>query len=312
MFRRGGGPRAPPGGLQGMAAAGGGDVSRGSENLPVGLGPHGQQQQDLGPLQYTPEHVMGPGADIDPTEIAFPGCVCRTTSCLPSNCSCLPRGLNYDHSCLKDMGNENSYGRPIYECNVMCQCSEECKNRVVQKGLQFRLEVFKTDKKGWGLRTLEFIPKGRFVCEYAGEILGFSEACRRMKLQTPSDSNYILAVREHLHSGQVIETFVDPTRIGNVGRFLNHSCEPNLLMVPVRIDSLVPKLALFATQDILPGEELAYDYSGRFHNRVESHGDQDTLHRDKANKPCYCGAKSCAAFLPYDSSLYCPLNKSTN
>lgn len=27
------------------------------------------------------------------------------------------------------------------------------------------------DHKGWGLRTLDFIPKGRFVCEYAGEVL---------------------------------------------------------------------------------------------------------------------------------------------
>ncbi|XP_025930604.1 histone-lysine N-methyltransferase SETMAR [Apteryx rowi] len=84
----------------------------------------------------------------------------------------------------------------------MCQCGESCQNRVVQRGLQFRLEVFKTVKKGWGLRTLEFIAKGRFVCEYAGEVLGFNEARRRIQAQTSKDSNYIIAVREHLHNGQ--------------------------------------------------------------------------------------------------------------
>lgn len=158
-------------------------------------------------------------------------------------------------------------------------------------------------KKGWGLRTLEFIPKGRFVCEYAGEVLGFSEVQRRIHLQTSHDSNYIIAVREHIYSGQIMETFVDPTYIGNIGRFLNHSCEPNLLMIPVRIDSMVPKLALFAAKDILPGEELSYDYSGRFLNQVSSK-DKEKIDCSPPRKPCYCGAQSCTTFLPYDSSLY--------
>lgn len=100
-----------------------------------------------------------------------------------------------------------------------------------------------------------------------------------------------------------METFVDPTYIGNIGRFLNHSCEPNLLMIPVRIDSMVPKLALFAAKDILPGEELSYDYSGRFLNQVSSK-DKEKIDCSPPRKPCYCGAQSCTTFLPYDSSLY--------
>uniref|UniRef100_A0A8B9PT84 Histone-lysine N-methyltransferase SETMAR n=1 Tax=Apteryx owenii TaxID=8824 RepID=A0A8B9PT84_APTOW len=146
-------------------------------------------------------------------------------------------------------------------------------------------------RHGWGLRTLEFIAKGRFVCEYAGEVLGFNEARRRIQAQTSKDSNYIIAVREHLHNGQVMETFVDPTYIGNVGRFLNHSCEPNLFMVPVRVDSMVPRLALFAATDISAGEELSYDYSGRFHNLPEG----NTL-----KKPCYCGSRTCTSFFTFE------------
>uniref|UniRef100_A0A8C0KPS9 Histone-lysine N-methyltransferase SETMAR n=1 Tax=Canis lupus dingo TaxID=286419 RepID=A0A8C0KPS9_CANLU len=259
--------------------------------------------------QYTPDHVAGPGTDVDPTQITFPGCICLKTPCLPGTCSCLRHGENYDdNSCLIDIGSEGKCAKPVFECNVLCQCSDHCRNRVVQQGLQFQLQVFKTDKKGWGLRTLEFIPKGRFVCEYAGEVLGYSEVQRRIQLQTIQDPNYIIAIREHVYNGQVIETFVDPSCIGNIGRFLNHSCEPNLLMIPVRIDSMVPKLALFAAKDILPEEELSYDYSGRFLNLMDSE-DKERLDHGKIRKCCYCGAKSCAAFLPYDSSLYCPLEK---
>ncbi|KAM6169245.1 histone-lysine N-methyltransferase SETMAR [Rhynchocyon petersi] len=276
------------------------DVACGLENLPVGWWP---PQLEPPPFQYTPEHVAGPGADADPSQITFPGCLCRHRPCLPDTCSCLRRQENYDErSCLRHLGSEGVYAQPVFECNALCPCSDRCCNRVVQRGLQFRLQVYKTDRKGWGLRTLEFIPKGRFVCEYAGEVLGLPEVQRRIQLQTALDANYIIAIREHVYNGQVMETYVDPACKGNIGRFLNHSCEPNLLMVPVRIDSMVPKLALFAAKDIFPGEELSYDYSGKFLNMMDSEG-AERVARGKPGKPCYCGAPSCAALLPYDGSL---------
>ncbi|XP_025231066.1 histone-lysine N-methyltransferase SETMAR isoform X2 [Theropithecus gelada] len=134
------------------------DVACGQENLPVGAWPPGAAPA---PFQYTPDHVVGPGADIDPTQITFPGCICVKTPCLPGTCSCLRHGENYDdNSCLRDIGSGGKYAEPVFECNVLCRCSDHCRNRVVQKGLQFHFQVFKTHKKGWGLRTLEFIPKG--------------------------------------------------------------------------------------------------------------------------------------------------------
>lgn len=42
---------------------------------------------------------------------------------------------------------------------------------MVQNGIQLRLQVFKTENRGWGLRTLDDIPLGTFVCTYAGQIL---------------------------------------------------------------------------------------------------------------------------------------------
>ncbi|XP_006897152.1 PREDICTED: histone-lysine N-methyltransferase SETMAR [Elephantulus edwardii] len=278
------------------------DVARGLENLPVAAWPPREQPP---PFQYTPDHVAGPGAEADPSQITFPGCSCLQTPCIPGACPCLHHENYDDNACLRHLGSEGRYAQPVFECNAMCQCSDHCCNRVVQRGLHFRLQVFRTDRKGWGLRTLESIPAGRFVCEYAGEVLGFSEVQRRIQSQTAHDCNYIIALREHVYNGQVMETYIDPTYTGNIGRFLNHSCEPNLVMVPVRVDSMVPKLALFAAKDILPGEELSYDYSGKFLN-MKDNEDGQRLEKGGPRKPCYCGARSCAAFLPYDSSLFTP------
>ncbi|XP_074158557.1 histone-lysine N-methyltransferase SETDB2-like [Sminthopsis crassicaudata] len=60
----------------------------------------------------------------------------------------------------------------IFECSLLCKCDPRtCQNRVVQQGLQVRLEVFKTEKKGWGVRCLDDIDKGTFVCTYSGRLL---------------------------------------------------------------------------------------------------------------------------------------------
>ncbi|NXY38609.1 SETMR methyltransferase, partial [Pomatorhinus ruficollis] len=257
--------------------------------------------------QYSPDSVAGADGQIDPTEVTFPGCPCRSSSCLPPQCPCLRRGHNYSGLCLglAEQQQDQPFSEPVFECNSLCSCGEGCQNRLVQRGLQLRLQVFRTLSKGWGVRALEPVPRGRFVCEYAGEVLGFPEAQRRVQAQVPEEPNYIIAVREHLHDGRVMETFVDPTRVGNVGRFLNHSCEPNLFMVPVRVDSMVPKLALFAAVDISAGEELSYDYSGRSHNfPAASREHKPVEEENRLRKPCYCGSHSCASFLPWDSSLF--------
>ncbi|KAJ8024057.1 Histone-lysine N-methyltransferase SETDB1 [Holothuria leucospilota] len=69
-----------------------------------------------------------------------------------------------------------SFPTGLYECNDKCKCSSQCHNRVVQNGLQLRLQVFKTEKKGWGIRCCDDIPKGSFVCVYSGHIWDDEEA----------------------------------------------------------------------------------------------------------------------------------------
>ncbi|XP_064161605.1 histone-lysine N-methyltransferase SETMAR isoform X1 [Anguilla rostrata] len=289
------------------------DACNGLENLPVFF--EGSVRQDDLPLfQYSPENVPGPRCETDPAEVTLPGCDCRSQSCQQGSCSCLETHSQAYNSQgrLKYLGEEKTeYSLPVFECNALCGCSEACSNRVVQRGLGLSLCVFPTHGKGWGVRALEPIPQGTFVCEYAGEVIGFEEACRRQRAQKPGDMNYIIVVREHAGEGKVGETIVDPGTVGNVGRFLNHSCQPNLFMVPVRVHSLVPRLAMFAGRDIALGEELTFDYSGGYNN-PQGKGSHPSPGGQQAKgvgeegfkrKPCHCGAHNCRLFLPLDVSV---------
>ncbi|XP_017597925.1 PREDICTED: histone-lysine N-methyltransferase EHMT2-like, partial [Corvus brachyrhynchos] len=53
----------------------------------------------------------------------------------------------------------------IFECNQACTCWRSCKNRVVQSGIKVRLQLYRTAKMGWGVRALQAIPPGTFICE---------------------------------------------------------------------------------------------------------------------------------------------------
>ena len=201
--------------------------------------------------------------------------------------------------------------QPVFECNSRCSCSKSCQNRVVQNGQHLQLQVFKTKLKGWGLRTLENIKKFTFVCEYAGELISIKEAKMRAQELTHETGNYLIVLREHSsNDNQILRTHVDAHFHGGASRFINHSCNPNLVMVPVRVDSIVPQLALFAARNIDIGEELSFDYSGEFDHwhsheiKVEVHELKSLQEQGKEPKSCQCGALNCRGYLPFDSSLY--------
>lgn len=79
----------------------------------------------------------------------------------------------------------------------------------------------------------------------------------------------------HLDGGLVI----DGHRMGGDGRFVNHSCEPNCEMQKWSVHGL-PRMALFASRDIKPGEELTYDYNFALFNPSEG-------------QECRCGSNAC-------------------
>ncbi|KAM9299843.1 histone-lysine N-methyltransferase SETDB2 isoform 3-T3 [Morus bassanus] len=78
----------------------------------------------------------------------------------------------------------------IYECSVLCRCNKMmCQNRVVQHGIQVRLQVFNTENKGWGVRCLDDIDKGTFVCTYSGRLMS------RAEVQVLGDASQELKVK---------------------------------------------------------------------------------------------------------------------
>ena len=60
----------------------------------------------------------------------------------------------------------------------------------------------------------------------------------------------------------VVRMCIDATHFSNLGRFLNHSCDPNCYKQRILCDhmSRLPRIAFFTLRDIQPLEELTYDY----------------------------------------------------
>ena len=217
--------------------------------------------------QYVKTNIPGPGCDLEQFSEQYAGCDCEAL-CSVTFCNCFSYfGLSYNEErklCVENL--PTGFNKPIIECGNDCSCSMKCHNRVVQRGIRHTFSVFQSQGKGLGLMnsaTNETIPAFSFVCEYAGEVIGYEEARRRVREnEAHSKDNYVIALREHVQDKETC-FYVDPYKLGNLGRFINHSCDPNLIMIPVRINHPIPRLALFARRDITPGEELTFDYSGK-------------------------------------------------
>ncbi|XP_038973015.1 probable inactive histone-lysine N-methyltransferase SUVR2 isoform X2 [Phoenix dactylifera] len=125
----------------------------------------------------------------------------------------------------------------IKECWSKCGCKKECGNRVVQRGITCNLQVFFTgQRKGWGLRTLDELPRGTFVCEYVGEILTNMELYDRT-IQTTGNAKHTYPVLMDADWGTegVLKDeealCLDATFYGNVARFINHRTMELILMI---------------------------------------------------------------------------------
>ncbi|KAK4482362.1 hypothetical protein RD792_009515 [Penstemon davidsonii] len=181
----------------------------------------------------------------------------------------------------------------IKECWWKCGCNKLCGNRVVQRGISHNLQVFMTpDGKGWGLRTLEDLPEGAFVCEYVGEVLTNAELFDRV-LRSPKRNKYsypVLLDADWSAKGVMKDEdalCLDATYYGNVSRFINHQCyDANLVEIPVEVetpDRHYYRLAFFTTREVKAMEELTWDYGIDF---------DDHEHPMKPFS-CQCGSKFC-------------------
>jgi len=218
-------------------------------------------------------------------------------------CACLKRQERYTG--IADFAYDNR-GRlkdpdyPIFECNDLCGCGDECRNRVVQHGRQLGVRIQKTAEKGWGVFAgNKKIQKGSFIGIYAGELLRDSEATVRDEIYYNHGRTYLFNLDfYHLKEGcenWEVQYAVDAYHAGNFTRFLNHSCDPNCRLVSCHInesDIQKPLLAVFATRDIEPFEEICFSYRGPI-------DDDDQVEVERSSSPsmekwkCACKAPNC-------------------
>jgi len=244
-----------------------------------------EYEHNVTDVMYVINNIPGPGVDVADFEAEYVvGCSCAVEC---DNCSCTRGSVNYVNARIID----EKLAGPVFECNPHCKCGPNCGNRLVQNGPLNCLIVKEVTGKGLGLFTTKSIKKGQFICEYAGEIIGLQEARRRIEANKRHNTmNYVLVVREHI-GDRIIVTCIDPKYFGNIGRYANHSCDPTSSLVPVRVESIVPRLGLFASRNIENDEEVTFDYAGGvMANSV--HYLSDT--------PCLCGSNNCFHYLPHN------------
>ncbi|XP_042002687.1 uncharacterized protein LOC121751931 isoform X1 [Salvia splendens] len=228
------------------------------------------------------------------------GCNCVGRCSAMEKCSCADRNggaIPYNHN-----GALVETKTLVYECGPHCKCPPSCYNRATQRGIKFQLEIFKTEWRGWGVRALTSIPSGSFICEYAGELLEDKEAEERIGYD-----EYLFDIVQNLQDSSPTNSdddetvaelkgvcfTIDALTYGNVGRFINHSCAPNLLAQNVIYDNKdkrLPHVMLFAMENIPPLQELTYCYNYSLGQIRDSEGNVKV-------KNCYCGAAGCTGRL---------------
>ncbi|KAH7907815.1 hypothetical protein BJ138DRAFT_1013933 [Hygrophoropsis aurantiaca] len=146
----------------------------------------------------------------------------------------------------------------------------------------------------WGLYAMERIARGEMVIEYVGEIIRAQVADKREKAYERQGigSSYLFRIDEDL--------VVDATKKGNLGRLINHSCDPNCTAKIITING-EKKIVIYAKIDIELGDEITYGkFSLRYHPVhffispviLDYHF---PIEQDKI--PCLCGSAKCRGYL---------------
>ncbi|KAJ6480253.1 hypothetical protein C8R45DRAFT_1004964 [Mycena sanguinolenta] len=193
----------------------------------------------------------------------------------------------------------------VVECNPYCTCPTTCGNRVAQRPRRIPIEVFKTERCGWGVRATEDVVRGTVVGVYTGKLIPRAEAeeLRGDRKQYCFDLDY------NEEGVPLEETYsVDAFECGNWTRFINHSCSPNLHVQPVVYDTLpyqrIAFLAFIALGPIPARTEFTFDYDPREQRDYEkavaeakmAGGKGKTnvkLRRPRGAANCVCGTEKC-------------------
>ncbi|CAL5338071.1 uncharacterized protein LOC114261527 isoform X1 [Camellia sinensis] len=240
------------------------------------------------------------------------GCKCKGNCMNAKACACARlNGSDFPYV-LRNGGRLIEAKDVVFECGPNCGCGLGCINRISQQGIKYQLEVFRTPEKGWAVRSRDFIPSGAPVCEYIGVLR------RTDELDNVAENDYIFEI-DCLHTMKEIggrerrlgdasgpisnhlekiddraldstpEFCIDAGSVGNVARFINHSCEPNLFVqcvLSMHHDVRLARVVLFAAEKIAPFQELTYDYGYALDSVIGPDGKIKEL-------LCRCGMADC-------------------
>ena len=232
---------------------------------------------------------------------------CCDADCNPENCPCccnnivqFPALFDRDGRFIPIMY-DIEYDEPISICSPLCTC-ENC---IFSPKRPHQLHVLlkKTARKGAGVFAKEFIPKGKFICFYVGEIIDDKEArCRLAEYDVHGHGHALLSVRQHMGSeqnqgggrgnaegpDQPTVIHIDATKRGNIARFINHDCGGgNLTAVLFHFNhSGINRIGFISKRDIQPTEEILLSYGAP--------------NKEPTSPSCFCDSSKCLGFLPKD------------
>ncbi|XP_017045110.2 LOW QUALITY PROTEIN: histone-lysine N-methyltransferase eggless [Drosophila ficusphila] len=333
------------------------DISKGQEKMAIPLVNYYDNTLPP-PCTYAKQRIPTEGVHLNLDDEFLVCCDCEDDCSDKSKCACWQltvAGVRYCNpkKPIEEIGYQ--YKRlhehvptGIYECNSRCKCKKNCLNRVVQFSLEMKLQVFKTSNRGWGLRCVNDIPKGAFICIYAGHLLtetmaneggqdagdeyfadlDYIEVAEQLKEGYESEVEHSEPEQEEDNGGPDAEDdddfrpnyhyqrkikrtsrsnstqsseldsqeravinfnpnadldetvrensvrrlfgkdeapyIMDAKTTGNLGRYFNHSCNPNLFVQNVFVDThdlRFPWVAFFSASHIRSGTELTWNYN---------------------------------------------------
>ncbi|KAK8124836.1 SET domain-containing protein [Apiospora kogelbergensis] len=180
-----------------------------------------------------------------------------------------------NHACGEDSDCINRATK--MECvDQDCNCGDGCQNQRFQRKQYADVSVIKTEKKGFGLRANKDLQANDFIFEYIGEVINEPTFRRRMVQYDKEGIKhfYFMSLSKH--------EFVDATKKGNLGRFCNHSCNPNCYVDKWVVGNKL-RMGIFASCKVQAGEELVFNYN------VDRYGADP--------QPCYCAEPNCIGFI---------------
>ncbi|MDL5031164.1 SET domain-containing protein-lysine N-methyltransferase [Pelomonas sp. APW6] len=143
----------------------------------------------------------------------------------------------------------------------------------VVKGGGRRIQVRRSGVHGRGVFAVAEIAAGEVLVEYTGERIDWDEAMDRHP-HDPAQPNHTF------YFGLDDGTVIDALHGGNSARWINHSCDPNC-----EADEVNGRVFIKALRDLMPGEELFYDYGLTVDERYTP--------KLKKEYACHCGAPHC-------------------